>query len=332
VAAMEPVREPLAASESALPETALSEGAISESAFPGTVLSEGAAAKAASGGGAAKAASDGGTGEGVSPAAVLPPLAAAAPSVLPVPAASPVSVAPSKSRGPEAPERTPSRFFFNWPAWLARFYGLYSKLVGFRFEGYPFDLEGPCIFTVWHSEEVSLLPRFGFSKGAIIISNSKDGDILTGVVSRWGYQVIRGSSSKGAVRAVLSLKKALEDGQNVIMAVDGPRGPRHEAKPGAYYLAAKTGRPICPLGGAVSRAHVFERSWSKSRLPLPFSRVAASFGDLIWLEKSDLAVPQDEQRAFLTAAMDRAMVAAGRLLESWPGNCSNLGQRQGGPD
>jgi lysophospholipid acyltransferase (LPLAT)-like uncharacterized protein len=204
--------------------------------------------------------------------------------------------------------------------------------VGFRFEGYPYDLEGPCIFTVWHSEEISLLPRFGFTRGAIMISNSKDGDILTSVVRGWGYPVIRGSSSKGAVRALMALKRTLESGGNIIMAVDGPRGPRHQAKPGAFWLAAKTGRPICPLGAAVSRAHVFERSWSKSRLPLPFSKVAASFGELIWLGKKDLELDAQARQAFLTEAMSRAMAAAERLLKTWPGTCSDCGKRLAGPD
>ncbi|MDR2443537.1 MAG: DUF374 domain-containing protein [Deltaproteobacteria bacterium] len=218
-------------------------------------------------------------------------------------------------------------FLFNWPTWLARGYGLYSKyLVGFRFEGYPFDLKGPCIFITWHSEEMSLLPRFGFSKGNIIVSNSKDGDILSQAVHHWGYPVIRGSSSKGAVKAILSLKRTLASGENIIMAVDGPRGPRHLAKAGAYWLAAKTGRPICPLGGAVSRALVFSKSWSKSRLPLPFSRLAASFGDLIWLDRKDLALDPEKQCEFLTKAMNQSMEAAEILLKTWPKNCSNSGQ------
>lgn len=229
--------------------------------------------------------------------------------------------------------RSPRRFFLNWPRLVARWYSLYSKTVGLRYEGYPFDLDGPVIFTVWHSVELSLLPRFGdITKGVIIVSNSKDGDILSAVVSRWGYSVIRGSSSKGAVRAVLSLKRELQAGHNIIMAVDGPRGPHHEAKPGAYWLAAKTGRPICPVGAAVSRAHVFNKSWSKSMLPLPFSRLAATFGDLIWLGRKDLELDADAQCAFLTGAMRKVMADAQNLLKIWPDNCSDCGKRPAGRD
>ena len=246
--------------------------------------------------------------------------------------ASASSRAPSRALT-QAPSPAPRRFFLNWPRLAASFYTLYSKLVGLRYEGYPFDLEGPCIFIIWHSEELSLLPKFGeITKGTIIISNSKDGDILSGVVARWGYPVIRGSSSKGAVRAVLALKRTLEAGNNIILAVDGPRGPRHEAKNGAFWLAAKTGRPICPVGSAISRAHVFRKSWSRSRLPLPFSKVAVSFGDLVWLGKKDLELDSDSQRAFLTSAMGKAMEDAERLLKNWPGNCSNCGKRHAGPD
>ncbi|MDR1656948.1 MAG: lysophospholipid acyltransferase family protein [Deltaproteobacteria bacterium] len=224
-------------------------------------------------------------------------------------------------------EYTGRSFFLNWPVWLARGYGLYSKLlVRFRTEGYPFDLGGPCIFIIWHSVEMSLLPHFGFSRGNIMVSNSKDGDILSLAVGNWGYPVIRGSSHKGAVRAVLSLKRVLTSGQNIIMAVDGPRGPRHVAKAGAFWLAAKTGRPICPVGAAVNRALVFSKSWSKSRLPLPFSRVAASFGDLLWVDKGALAMDSEAQSDFLTKAMDGAMEAAVRLLKTWPDNCKVSGK------
>ncbi|MDR1546341.1 MAG: DUF374 domain-containing protein [Deltaproteobacteria bacterium] len=226
---------------------------------------------------------------------------------------------PPPERSSERPAEPPARrFFANWPVWLARLFSLYCRLVPFRQKGYPFDEDGPCIFIVWHGDELSLLPRFGFSRGNIMVSRSKDGDMLAAVVGHWGYPVSRGSSHRGAVAAILALKRALAAGQNIILAVDGPRGPRREAKAGAFWLAAKTGRPVYPLSAAISRAYVFSKSWSHSRLPLPFARVAACFGTPLRPGPADLALTPQEQGARLDAAMAQAEAAAQELLRSWP--------------
>jgi lysophospholipid acyltransferase (LPLAT)-like uncharacterized protein len=197
----------------------------------------------------------------------------------------------------------------------------FARLRRFRLFGYPTDLTGPAIFICWHSEEMTLLPHCGFTRGRIMISRSRDGDILASVVRRWGYLVSRGSSSRGAVAALRALRQALDQGNNLILAVDGPRGPRRVAKPGAFYLAAKTGRPIYPVGAAVSWAHVFKKSWSRSRLPLPGSKVCAVFGPPLWPSLADLSRPQAEWSAILAQALTQTTEMAENHLKNWPGPC-----------
>jgi lysophospholipid acyltransferase (LPLAT)-like uncharacterized protein len=211
------------------------------------------------------------------------------------------------------------RFCLRWPLILARLAYLYSRLYSFRHFGYPGaeELDGPAIFTCWHCEEVTLLPHCGFTRGHIMISRSRDGDILASVVQKWGYLVSRGSSSRGAVAALRSMRRAIDRGDNLILAVDGPRGPRQVAKPGAFYLAAKTGRPIYPVGVAVSSAHVFKKSWSHSRLPWPFSRVTAVFGQPIRPTSADLAKPAAEQSGILANGLHEATQAAEKHLKNW---------------
>ena len=121
------------------------------------------------------------------------------------------------------PDDDPSRrFCLRWPRWLATLAKGYASLYRFRCYGYPERFDGPAIFICWHSEETTLLPNCGFTKGRIMISRSRDGDILASVVQRWGYRVSRGSSSKGAVAALRLMRSAIDKGDNLILAVDGP--------------------------------------------------------------------------------------------------------------
>jgi lysophospholipid acyltransferase (LPLAT)-like uncharacterized protein len=196
--------------------------------------------------------------------------------------------------------------------------------VRFRFLGSPVPAVGPVIYITWHSEEITMLPRCGFTRGNIMVSNSKDGDILAAVVRRWGYRTSRGSSSRGAAAALLALRRALSRGDNIILAVDGPRGPRHEAKPGAFHLAARAGAWICPVGVAVSRAHVFRKSWSRSRLPLPGARVVGIFGEPYRPEGDDLLLPREGQCALLKELLDRVTREAETELENWHLPCTRF--------
>jgi lysophospholipid acyltransferase (LPLAT)-like uncharacterized protein len=90
------------------------------------------------------------------------------------------------------------------------------------------------------------------------------------------------------------------------------------AKPGAFYLAAKTGRPIYPVGAAVSFAHVFKKSWSHSRLPWPGAKVAAVFGEPIRPTLEDLAKPVAEWVKALTDGLTLATNQAEDYLKNWP--------------
>ncbi|MDR1035957.1 MAG: lysophospholipid acyltransferase family protein [Deltaproteobacteria bacterium] len=226
--------------------------------------------------------------------------------------------------------RAPRRFFLNWPRLLAAAARFISRLARYRILGDPVPERGPVIYVTWHSEEITMLPVSGFTRGTVMVSSSKDGDILAAVVERWGYRTSRGSSSKGAAAALLGLRRALERGENIILAVDGPRGPRHEAKPGAFYLAARTGAWICPVGVAVSSAYVFKKSWSLSRVPLPFSRVAAFFGELYRPEPAELALPREAQCGILKSLLDRATEQAREHLENWHEPCSTSGRDRTG--
>jgi lysophospholipid acyltransferase (LPLAT)-like uncharacterized protein len=132
---------------------------------------------------------------------------------------------------------------------------------------------GPIIAAFFHEDQlpmVALHRGLGFSG---LASRSADGALLAGVIARLGYGVVRGSSSKGAVAGALAaLRRALGEGHSVGIAVDGPRGPRRVAQPGAAALAALSGRPLLLLTAHAQPAWRAS-SWDRFLLPLPFARV-----------------------------------------------------------
>lgn len=112
----------------------------------------------------------------------------------------------------------------------------------------------------------------------LMASRSRDGEIMTRFLTRVGATVARGSSSRGGGRALLEMRDAMQPGDFAGMAVDGPRGPRHEVKDGVLQLARRTGLPILPLTGWVEKKWV-AHSWDQMEIPKPFSASALVYGE-----------------------------------------------------
>lgn len=135
----------------------------------------------------------------------------------------------------------------------------------------------PAVFAFWHGEQLALLA--GRPSGRLIapMSLSRDGRFQARIMGRLGIEDAPGSSSRGGAGAARRLLRALKAGAVALMAVDGPRGPREVAKPGARFLADRVGVPIQPIGLAVRRGRRL-RSWDRFLLPLPFTRVVIVYG------------------------------------------------------
>lgn len=176
---------------------------------------------------------------------------------------------------------------------------------------------GKVNFAHWHGDELALLPRFGSLNTVILVSHSKDGDVMARGASYMGYHVVRGSSTRGAVGGMIALIKASKQGYNASLAVDGPQGPRHVCKPGIVRLTQKAGVPLLPVGVAGSRAYIFEKSWNKTYLPLPFSRQVFYFGKPLYFgqEKDDQALEGYCRK--VEAALHRAHDEAKGTLMQW---------------
>jgi len=165
------------------------------------------------------------------------------------------------------------------PELAARVLWMTSRLVRTRIIGFEQVQQlGQVNFALWHGDELPLLPWFGKINASILISKSNDGEVLARGARFLGYHVVRGSSSQGAVSGMIALIKAARQGYHGVLAVDGPQGPRHVCKPGIVRLTQRTGVPLLPAAAAVSRKYVFEKSWNKDYLPIPFGRQVLFFG------------------------------------------------------
>lgn len=121
-------------------------------------------------------------------------------------------------------------------------------------------------YKFWHRQN-------GKNKQAkVIISDHKDGEFITRIIQRFGIGAIRGSSSKGGVRALSLAIKELKSGVDIIITPDGPRGPRHSVASGAAALAIKTGAPFYVLNYESDNYWEF-KSWDGMILPKPFSKL-----------------------------------------------------------
>lgn len=140
------------------------------------------------------------------------------------------------------------------------------------------------VVTIWHDE---LFPFMAYKKhwrAMAVVSRSRDGDWLAGLLHRLDVGTVRGSSSRGGASALRQAVRGAEGGFNVVITVDGPRGPRHKAKPGAVHLASREGIPIVYARLFMNRCKKLG-SWDRFQIPFPFSRVHVVWGTPYTVDK-----------------------------------------------
>jgi len=134
------------------------------------------------------------------------------------------------------------------------------------------------IYACWHGRQVFLLYLHENDNARPLISKSKDGDLIAKICRQFGLEAIRGSSSRGGMRAVLELKTTLESGARVGFTPDGPRGPFQEVHHGLLYVAQKLDCPILPFAYGARKSWVFG-SWDKFLIPKLFNRISIVYGE-----------------------------------------------------
>jgi lysophospholipid acyltransferase (LPLAT)-like uncharacterized protein len=168
----------------------------------------------------------------------------------------------------------------------------------------------PPIYCVWH-DRIIAGTYFLRDRGIVVMtSQSRDGEYIARFLQRFGFGVARGSSSRGGSGALVEMIRVMLTGRPTAFTVDGPIGPRYQAKPGPVLLAKKTGDPIMPFS-VECRKFWKMKSWDRLQVPKPFSRVKVMIAAPIFVDANSSEEDQELKLAELQKALDE-LVERGR--------------------
>jgi lysophospholipid acyltransferase (LPLAT)-like uncharacterized protein len=169
------------------------------------------------------------------------------------------------------------------------------------------------IYTFWHNRV--FLSTYFWRKRRIVVmtSQSFDGEYIARFIQRFGYGAARGSSTRGAVGAIIEMTRLMRSGEPTAFTIDGPKGPRYVAKMGAVLLAKKTGQPILPFTITAGRFWEAKRSWDGFQVPLPFSRARVIIAPPIYVSADTNDDALETKRDELQASLD----GMNRLGNNW---------------
>jgi lysophospholipid acyltransferase (LPLAT)-like uncharacterized protein len=164
------------------------------------------------------------------------------------------------------------------------------------------------IYTVWH-DRVFLATYFFRRRGIVVMtSQSFDGEYIARFIQRFGYGAARGSSTRGATGAVVEMVRLMRAGCPAGFMIDGPKGPRYEAKMGSVLLAKKTGFPILPFT-IIPKKFWEAKSWDRTQIPKPFTRARVIIAPPIKVpadvDDNELAAKRNELQQSLDALNKR---------------------------
>jgi hypothetical protein len=165
----------------------------------------------------------------------------------------------------------------------------------------------PVLFAVWHGQLLAPLWHRRRQGITLLVSGHRDAAVLAEAAQRWGYRVVRGSSTRGRVRGLMGLMRSLAGGGVAAVAPDGPRGPSGIVKAGAVAAAQRVGAAIVPVAACASRG-VRLGSWDGFTIPLPLSRVRIVYGQPLRVDPGTDGLARGREE--LQLALERATEAA----------------------
>ena len=167
------------------------------------------------------------------------------------------------------------------------------------------------IYAFWHQRQVYFTWAHRGVGAAVLVSRSKDGEMIAETMRLSDIGAVRGSSSRGGAAAVRQLMDVLQSGLDIGITPDGPKGPAREVKDGAIFLAQKLGVPIVPVTNALSNKLEFKKAWDRFQVPLPFGRAVVAYGEPITVGPDD---DLKAKSAELKASLDRITAEADGLV------------------
>jgi lysophospholipid acyltransferase (LPLAT)-like uncharacterized protein len=219
-------------------------------------------------------------------------------------------------------------------AWVAyRFLRLIGPTLRFEIVGVHNavqirDQGEPAIGAFWHR---CIFPAIWMwrNRGIVVLNTVNfDGQWTRRVIERLGFGTAQGSSTRGAIEGLTVMAQRLEEGRHVALTIDGPRGPRYVAKPGAVILGRRTAKPISVFHIGLEWKHVFKKSWDLFQLPYPFSRAvtvvappirvpADADGESIKLKQTEVQGALERVRDIAEAWFDLTEDERERIREDW---------------
>lgn len=188
-----------------------------------------------------------------------------------------------------------------------------------------YSKHAPAIYTIWHGQHFMvpfLLPKG--SKVVAMLSRSADAEINARMVEKLGIETVRGSggrdpsraAEKGGARALIQLKRSLDQGKSVFMIADISKAEARHAGLGIVLLAKISGRPIIAVSYKSTRKHVIEKAWDKTTLNLPFGKAAALAGEPLFVPSDATDAELEVFRAQVDRLLDDTAARATALLEA----------------
>jgi lysophospholipid acyltransferase (LPLAT)-like uncharacterized protein len=166
----------------------------------------------------------------------------------------------------------------------------------------------PIVFALWHGDLLPLLYQHRNEGVSVLISEHRDGELIARVAESLGFRTVRGSSSRGASRALVGLTRELTSGHDVAITPDGPRGPARSFAPGALIAAHRGRGAVIAVGLAAKRAWRL-RSWDRFVIPKPFSSLRIAYSDPVMVDAADARAAAEEAPRFQALLMETERIA-----------------------
>jgi lysophospholipid acyltransferase (LPLAT)-like uncharacterized protein len=177
-------------------------------------------------------------------------------------------------------------------------------------EGSPTSLEQrPFVYSFWHQCTFAATYLWRDLNIRVMSSTSFDGEFTARMIRRFGFLPVRGSSSRGAVRGLLGMRKEIEAGWTVAFTIDGPRGPRFVTKPGPVLLARASKVPMAVFHIAIEKAWVLN-TWDRLMIPKPFTKALMHVGTLIPVPEDIGSEDLEHYNGLLQSSLDRVKAFA----------------------
>lgn len=184
----------------------------------------------------------------------------------------------------------------------------------FKFQEFFTDIQnvnlpdcGPCVYAMWHAHQCCVHGLPDRANCNVLVSRSRDGQIIANVVEKWGFKVIHGSKGKkGSVEATLQMIHALEQGECCAIMVDGPKGPAKVVKDGAIKIAKKAGVPIVPVFWYSPNLTFLKfPSWDGFRIPFFWTKLINIYGEPIYVDADNDKAQDEEVRLKVQRSLEK---------------------------